>query len=85
MSGNVWEWTRSLWGKDFKTSAHGYPYDPKDPARENLEAPDDILRVLRGGSFSLDANILRAANRNWNLPQFRGASVGFRVVSSRRS
>ena len=51
MSGNVWEWTRSLWGEDWDKPAYTYPYTPPDPERENLEAPDTILRVLRGGSF----------------------------------
>ena len=28
MSGNVWEWTRSLWGEDFGKPAFTYPYEP---------------------------------------------------------
>jgi formylglycine-generating enzyme required for sulfatase activity len=52
MAGNVWEWTSSL----FK----GYKYDPKD-GRENLDA--DGLRVLRGGSFSLQQGFVRCAFR----------------------
>ncbi|MDP6359904.1 MAG: SUMF1/EgtB/PvdO family nonheme iron enzyme, partial [Planctomycetota bacterium] len=35
MAGNVWEWTRSLWGEDLAEPAFKYPYDPKD-GRENL-------------------------------------------------
>jgi formylglycine-generating enzyme required for sulfatase activity len=50
MAGNVWEWTSSLWGKDYQTPDFGYPYDPKD-GREDPNAPDTVLRVLRGGSF----------------------------------
>jgi formylglycine-generating enzyme required for sulfatase activity len=49
MADNVWEWTRSLWGKgwnpDFK-----YPYNPED-GRENLKASEGTGRVLRGGAF----------------------------------
>ena len=50
-SGNVFEWTRSLWGTDFDEPEFGYPYDANDPARENLSAGDDVLRVVRGGSW----------------------------------
>ena len=52
LSGNVWEWTRSLWGKDWKKPdpGFGYPYT-NDPRRENVKAPKEILRVLRGGSW----------------------------------
>jgi len=53
MVGNVWEWTLSLWGPWTGEKAElqfGYPYDPAD-GRENLEAGDDMLRVVRGGSF----------------------------------
>jgi formylglycine-generating enzyme required for sulfatase activity len=42
MAGNVWEWTTSVY--------KNYPYDPDD-GRENLEAGDDVRRVLRGGAF----------------------------------
>ena len=51
MSGNVWEWTRSLWGKDFlQNPDFGYPYDPNDRKREDIQAPSEVLRLLRGGS-----------------------------------
>lgn len=48
MSGNVWEWTRSLWEKEFD-SDFKYPYKPDD-GRENEKAKRDIRRVCRGGS-----------------------------------
>ena len=50
LSGNVWEWTRSLWGDDWKKPSYRYPYKPDD-GRENLDAADNIHRVLRGGAF----------------------------------
>ncbi len=79
MSGNVWEWTRSLWGKDSNKSDFAYPYDPKD-GREDLGAPDDVRRVLRGGSWLDSAANVRCAYRirvdpgDWNL------YVGLRLV-----
>jgi formylglycine-generating enzyme required for sulfatase activity len=53
MSGNIWEWTRSLWGEDLYNAGFGYPYDPMD-GREDLMAGTNVLRVLRGGSFGSD-------------------------------
>jgi formylglycine-generating enzyme required for sulfatase activity len=76
LSGNVWDWTRSLWGKDF-----GYPYKPS-VSRENLDAPDDVRRVVRGGSFNYSRRLVRAAYRNWCSPVSRFNRVGFRLVVS---
>ncbi len=78
LSGNVWEWTRSLWGKDWGKPDFGYPYDPID-GRENLDASRDVARVLRGGSFD-DLSLARAAPRNRLFPNFRHWYHGFRVV-----
>jgi iron(II)-dependent oxidoreductase len=50
MSGNVWEWTRSLWGEDSRPPAFGYPYHAQ-VGREQLDAGHDVLRVVRGGAF----------------------------------
>jgi len=82
MSGNVWEWTRSLWGKDWQKSQHNYPYNPKDKERENLEAEKDILRVLRGGSFNYPSDLARCACRGRNYPDNWDWNFGFRVVVS---
>ncbi|MBN1148998.1 MAG: SUMF1/EgtB/PvdO family nonheme iron enzyme, partial [Anaerolineales bacterium] len=48
MAGNVWEWTRSLWGKNLESPDYKYPYDPGD-GREDMGSRD--WRVLRGGAF----------------------------------
>ncbi|RLC83263.1 MAG: hypothetical protein DRI79_14135, partial [Chloroflexi bacterium] len=48
MAGNVWEWTRSLWGEGWERPDFGYPYDPTD-GREDLKAKG--RRVVRGGSW----------------------------------
>ncbi len=80
MAGNVWEWTSSLWGKDYSKPEFGYPYDPRD-GRENPNAPDTVLRTLRGGSFWLDAQDVRCASRIRNDPVRRYDDIGFRVVS----
>lgn len=80
MSGNVMEWTRSLWGKDWHESSFNYPYDPTDKRREYLEAPVDLLRVVRGGSdFNLARHVRCAARLRFN-PNDLNMYIGFRVV-----
>jgi formylglycine-generating enzyme required for sulfatase activity len=73
MAGNVWEWTRSHW-KD-------YPYDSED-GRENLDAGNDVRRVLRGGAFYSDTRSVRCAYRGYYYPSGRLGDYGFRVVVS---
>ena len=77
MSGNVWEWTRSLWGEDREQPAFVYPYRPDDRRREDIGAPDTILRVLRGGSFYFSALNLRAALRLRLTPGGRTSTSAF--------
>ncbi len=79
MAGNVWEWTRSLWGEDWEEPSFKYPYNPAD-GREDLDAPNGILRVLRGGSFYLSVRYVRCAVRIRLIPNYFGGSSGFRVV-----
>lgn len=62
MAGNVWEWTCSLWGEDLYNPTFKYPYDPND-GREDLSAPDEIRRVLRGGAFWAGHQYVRCAAR----------------------
>ena len=83
MSGNVWEWTRSLWGgKDWKKSDYGYPYQHGD-GREDQGAPADMLWVSRGGAFNLNDQGARCACRfGFDLGiGWGGGRIGFRVVS----
>jgi formylglycine-generating enzyme required for sulfatase activity len=80
MIGNVWEWTRSLWGKNWSKPDFGYPYDPDDRKREDLNAGNDVSRVVRGGSWYYDRDLARCAFRGKNLPDDRIANIGFRVV-----
>jgi formylglycine-generating enzyme required for sulfatase activity len=81
LSGNVWEWTRSLWGEDWRKPTFTYPYDPSD-GREDVNAGDDVLRVLRGGAFFDYPSGVRCAYRYWYLSHYRDSSLGFRVVVS---
>ena len=68
MAGNVWEWTSSLWGKNVDKPDFKYPYQPDD-GRENLEAGDESLRVLRGGSWhDCQLTALAALTACWGDP-----------------
>lgn len=80
MSGNVWEWTRSLWGKGWEKPDFPYPYDAQD-GREKLKASDQIRRVLRGGSFLYYRLLVRCAVRLRDLPISRLTHIGFRLCS----
>lgn len=80
MSGNVWEWTRSLWGKDLMNPKFDYPYNPTDSAREDTKAGDEVLRVVRGGSWHSFQGRARCAYRLRYLPDDRSNNLGFRVV-----
>ncbi len=82
LSGNVWEWTRSLWGKDFGKSEFPYPYDPQG-TREDLAAADDVTRVVRGGTFHYLGRHVRAAIRFRYTPADRYYNLGCRLVVSR--
>jgi formylglycine-generating enzyme required for sulfatase activity len=81
MAGQVWEWTASLWGRDWGEPEFKYPYDPAD-GRENLDAGDDILRVVRGGSFRSDRASASCAVRRRDDPSLDWYDDGFRVVVS---
>ncbi|MBN1873609.1 MAG: SUMF1/EgtB/PvdO family nonheme iron enzyme, partial [Anaerolineae bacterium] len=81
MVGNVWEWTRSLWGAHLYVPGYGYPYDPRD-GREQMEADAALHRVLRGGSFHDGQTFARCACRNHLRPQSFAWYVGFRVAIS---
>ncbi|MEF8755621.1 MAG: formylglycine-generating enzyme family protein [Accumulibacter sp.] len=51
LAGNVWEWTRSLWGTAWGKPDFRYPYDASDRLREDPDASDEVWRVVRGGSW----------------------------------
>lgn len=71
MSGNVWEWTHSLF--------IAYPYQ-FDDEREREKAAG--ARALRGGSFYDDGRLVRGAVRGGNRPNDRSGLIGFRMCVS---
>jgi formylglycine-generating enzyme required for sulfatase activity len=74
MTGNIWEWTSSLYWP--------YPYRTDD-GRENPATPEDGLRVCRGSSWTCDNPIKMTTT--WRTPlgaQFFASTTGFRVAST---
>jgi formylglycine-generating enzyme required for sulfatase activity len=79
MAGNIWEWTRSIWGIAWNEPSFNYPYEPSD-GRENIALSENASRVMRGGpSLDHDTSI-RCATRFGGTPDFRGRRTGFRVA-----
>jgi formylglycine-generating enzyme required for sulfatase activity len=70
MSGNIWEWTSSLYQK--------YPY--KVDGREYLDGKGN--RVIRGGSYKDSFDMIRCSSRRQCPPDYKSLDVGLRVVIS---
>jgi formylglycine-generating enzyme required for sulfatase activity len=81
LSGNVWEWTATLWGDNIQQPTFSYPYVATD-GREELQNAVS-RRVVRGGSWSGGQDSARAAYRRDDHPANRGDYDGFRVVVRR--
>lgn len=79
MTGNVWEWTRSSWGRALETPDYSYPYRPDD-GRENLQVSREIYRILRGGSFYENRRFSRTTFRMSSPPNLWRGIIGFRVA-----
>ncbi|MGB8648002.1 MAG: SUMF1/EgtB/PvdO family nonheme iron enzyme [Anaerolineae bacterium] len=73
LSGNVWEWTRSVY--------KSYPYQPQD-GREKLNAGANESRVVRGGAFFDPQGNARCAPRDYDPPYSLYYNQGFRVAAS---
>jgi len=75
MSGNVWEWTRSVWG------SYPYPTDPEGvAAREYLEVREGVRRVRRGGAFFSSPRSVRCTVRLGSGPYPHGGGMSCRLV-----
>lgn len=78
MSGNVWEWCKDRYNKEYILSDHESDYhNPTTP--EGWEPPSGYARVNRGGSWDYSANFCRVTCRSGDLRDYR-ADIGFRVV-----
>ena len=83
MSGNAWDWLRTLWGTDESAPHFGLPYTEAD-GREDLDAPPAVLRCMRGGAFPVEAARAESTFRDGVVPTSRDDADGFRVVVTPR-
>jgi iron(II)-dependent oxidoreductase len=75
MLGNVWEWTASAFAA--YPGFQSFPY-----AGFSAAYYDGRHRVLRGGSWATRPWTLRAASRNWYVPETRQILAGFRCAGN---
>lgn len=72
MHGNVWEWCMDCW----YSSYNGAPNDGSASTTQHCS-----IRVLRGGGWSYNPQLLRSATRYWISPSTgRDPNVGFRLA-----
>lgn len=70
MSGNVWEWVEDSSHDDYKNA----------PTDGRVWTGNELMRMLRGGSWSDDPETARAANRYKLAPSEMLDGVGFRLM-----
>ncbi|MEM9953556.1 MAG: SUMF1/EgtB/PvdO family nonheme iron enzyme [Chloroflexota bacterium] len=78
MSGNVWEWTSTLYDQD----NFPYPYVNNDGREDDTGERANVPRVRRGGSFTNTSYALLSTTRWWLVPNNADLSFGFRCARS---
>lgn len=72
MLGNVWEWTADAYVNSYTNAS--------TDGNVAVAGNTGSCRVIRGGSWYFDAQLLRSANRFYGGPDGRYNNVGFRLV-----
>jgi formylglycine-generating enzyme required for sulfatase activity len=68
--GNVWNWVEDCWNDSYQ----GAPSDGSA-----WTSGDCKTRGIRGGSWTIDPQFLRSADRSWLPTEYRVNDLGFRV------
>ncbi len=71
MTGNVWEWTRDRYEKEYYAVS-----EKNNPAGPSVGR----YRVIRGGGWYSTPKQLRIKNRQWFVPESGEVSIGIRCV-----
>lgn len=71
MAGNVWEWCHDWYDES---------YYSRSPKANPGGGTAGVLKVLRGGSWAMNAGVCRTTGRCAYAPDSIGTSIGFRVA-----
>ena len=77
MEGNVWEWVEDLWHDSYEGA-------PADGSAWLQGGGDPTYRVIRGGSWHNETELLRAAIRFKRHRKVQFDTLGFRVARTMR-
>ena len=81
MAGNIQEWCQTRWRNESK-EIYTLPYTVDDD-REDIEGDFRVWRVIRGGSYALNATELSCHFRDWHFQfSINDVHYGFRVAMS---
>jgi formylglycine-generating enzyme required for sulfatase activity len=80
MLGNAFEWCQEHVGY-YTPGPGGMASEDKE---DNQELTDDLICVVRGGSFTEQGVLVRSAFRVWDRPTLRSYYVSFRPARTFR-
>jgi formylglycine-generating enzyme required for sulfatase activity len=82
MGGNAWEWCEDWYFDQAYAAVH--PQKPSDPCVRAADVAGLTRKVLRGGSFDGELDLLRCAARGHGTALASASRVGFRCVRNAR-